>query len=88
MAAGELAEPGELPFDEQRAATPNSEGIVEEEFSDNEVETRAYTAVEVSDETVEDAEDLPGVEVDVDLELETEDAEEIEPGEPVKPRHE
>lgn len=69
MAAGELAEPGELPFNEQMTSTPNSEGIVEteEEVSEGRAEARAHAAVELTDETAEEAEDVPGVEVEVEI---------------------
>lgn len=64
--AGELAdlpedEPGDLPFEETRTAL------------DHEGEARARAAVAVSDDTAEDAADVPGVAVDMDAEHESED---------------
>jgi len=60
MAAGELAEPGELPFEGQTTGTPNSEGILE--TSDEGPGLQA--AVEVTEELEEEEEDVPGVAVD------------------------
>jgi segregation and condensation protein B len=87
MAAGELSEPGELPF-EERAVTVHPE-IEELEAADAEAEeeaeeeseaeemAKAQAAVEITDETAgEEAEDVPGIEVEI--EIETEDAEELE----------
>jgi segregation and condensation protein B len=69
MAAGELAEPEELPFEESKGV-PNTEGIVEaasEEPADEEQqEARAY-AVDIAEE-VEEGEDIPGIAVEVRVE--------------------
>ena len=74
MAAGELAEPGELPFDEQAASSPVIEDLTVEEL-EQEVEeqipvteediARAEAEVRISDESDDDA-DIPGIEVDVE----------------------
>jgi segregation and condensation protein B len=91
MAAGELSEPEELPFEENKAV-PNEEGIVEsspdesaaDEEADAGEEARAHAAVEM-DETEAEDEDIPGIAIE--LEIEGEEAEIInEPvaeGEPV-----
>ncbi|HEX3437591.1 MAG TPA: SMC-Scp complex subunit ScpB [Pseudacidobacterium sp.] len=68
MAAGELAEPGDLPFEQQRDGTPNSEGIIEE--PEEEVEVKTHAAVAVTDETEEDEEDVPGVAVEIEIDKE------------------
>jgi segregation and condensation protein B len=60
MAAGELAEPGELPFEGQKVGTPNSEGIIE----DSDEEPEPHAAVEVTEELEDEEEDVPGVAVD------------------------
>jgi segregation and condensation protein B len=83
MAAGELAEPGELPFEERKTA-PNVEGLGEaepDEAVDEETEAeevaKAQAAVEITDETAEkDAVDLPGIAVEVDSEAEEVSSEE------------
>jgi segregation and condensation protein B len=62
MAAGELAEPGELPFEGHKTGTPNSEGIVEGQ----DLEAKVHTAVEVTDESEDDEEDVPGVTVETE----------------------
>jgi segregation and condensation protein B len=76
MAAGELAEPGELPFEEE-SASPVTEDLtldeVEEEASrpavtDEDV-ANAEAAVKISDESDDEEEDLPGIAVEVDEEL-------------------
>lgn len=74
MAAGELAEPEELPFAEGRGA-PNEEGIIEDtpDESAEDEEARAHAAVEMAEESEDEAEDIPGVAVEV--EIEGEDAE-------------
>ncbi|HTZ89839.1 MAG TPA: SMC-Scp complex subunit ScpB [Alloacidobacterium sp.] len=74
MAAGELSEPEELPFEEKRV--PNEEGIVESssdesaahEEGDAGEEARAHAAVEMADETEEEGADLPGVAVAIEVE--------------------
>jgi segregation and condensation protein B len=87
MAAGELSEPGELPFEERAAATkvhPEPEELdesdaeaEEEEESEAEEMAKAQAAIEITDEMAgEEAEDVPGIEVEI--EIETEDAEELE----------
>jgi segregation and condensation protein B len=87
MAAGELSEPGELPFEERavtvhpeieelEAANAEAEEEAEEE-SEAEEMAKAQAAIEITDETAgEEAEDVPGIEVEI--EIETEDAEELE----------
>jgi segregation and condensation protein B len=91
MAAGELSEPGELPF-EERAATPHApvseadEADIEEADEESEAEeiAKAQAAIEITDETArEEAVDFPGIAVEV--EIETEDAEEMEEGAAEKP---
>jgi segregation and condensation protein B len=91
MAAGELSEPGELPF-EERAATGHApvseadEADIEEADEESEAEeiAKAQAAVEITDETArEEAVDFPGIVVEV--EIETEDAEEMEEGAAEKP---
>lgn len=86
MAAGELAETEELPFAEGKAA-PNEEGILEnllDESAEDE-EIRAHAAVEMAEESEEEAEDIPGVAVDVEIEgEETELAEEVTAAEHVE----
>ncbi|QNI32102.1 SMC-Scp complex subunit ScpB [Alloacidobacterium dinghuense] len=80
MAAGELSEPEELPFEES-VAVPNEEGIVEaaadepadEEESEAQEEAKAHAAVEMADESEDELEDFPGVAVE--LEVEGEEAE-------------
>ncbi len=74
MAAGELAESEELPFEVK--AVPNEEGIVEAEAGDTETEeadgeeARVHAAaVEIAEETEEDA-DIPGIAVEVEIEIE------------------
>jgi segregation and condensation protein B len=62
MAAGELAEPGELPFEGHKTGTPNSEGIIE----DSDEEPGANAAVEVTDESEDEEEDVPGVAVEAE----------------------
>jgi segregation and condensation protein B len=64
MAAGELGEPEELPFEENKAV-PNQEGILESADEEQE-EARAQTAVEI-DEEAEEADDIPGVVVEVEI---------------------
>jgi len=59
MAAGELAEPGELPFERKTAGMPNSEGILE-----SGEETSTGPAIEVTDESEDEEEDVPGVAVE------------------------
>ena len=83
MAAGELSEPGELPFEERAVRVhPEAEELEEadaeaEEESEAEERAKAQAAVEITDETAgEEAEDVPGIEVEI--EIETEDAEETE----------
>ncbi len=88
MAAGELSEPGELPFEERAAATahPDADELEEvleetgaeesEEESEAEEMAKAQAAVEITDETAgEEAEDVPGIAVEIEVEIETEDAE-------------
>ena len=69
MAAGELGEPEELPFEENKAV-PNQEGILEaasEESADEEQEeARARTAVEIGEEA-EEEDDIPGVSVEIEI---------------------
>lgn len=76
MAAGELGEPEELPFEVDKAV-PNEEGILETEFGDESAENgdtseqvRAHSAVDVAEESEEEDEDLPGIEVEVEIEVE------------------
>ena len=88
MAAGELAEPGELPFEERTATVRADAGELEEiarEEAEEEVEeetaaeeiAKAQAVVEITDETGrEEAADVPGIAVEV--EIETEDADEME----------
>jgi len=83
MAAGELSEPGELPFEERAVRVhPEPEELEEadaeaEEESEAEERAKAQAAVEITDETAgEEAEDVPGIAVEI--EIETEDAEELE----------
>jgi len=83
MAAGELSEPGELPFEERAVRVhPEAEELEEadaeaEEESEAEERAKAQAAVEITDETAgEEAEDVPGIAVEI--EIETEDAEELE----------
>jgi segregation and condensation protein B len=83
MAAGELSEPGELPFEERAVRVhPEAEELEEadaeaEEESEAEERAKAQAAVEITDETAgEEAEDVPGIAVEI--EIETEDAEETE----------
>jgi segregation and condensation protein B len=78
MAAGELAEPGELPFEEQNAS-PVTDDLTPEEL-EQEAEAQepvteedianAEAAVEITDESDEPEEDLPGVVVEVEVEVE------------------
>lgn len=76
MAAGELAEPGELPFDEQKTASHSDEVSDAELDEAAEAETeaeevaKAQAAVEVTDETADEPEDLPGVAVEIEVEIE------------------
>src|SRR5579883_3085342 len=67
MAAGELAEPEELPFEEQKPATPNSEGILEDRG-----EEKKPGAVEVTDESEAEEDDVPGVAVEAEVEADEE----------------
>jgi segregation and condensation protein B len=75
MAAGELAEPGELPFEEQKAASHTDEVFDAELDEAAEVETeaeevaKAQAAVEITDETAEEAADLPGIAVEIEIEI-------------------
>jgi len=86
MAAGELGEAEELPFEADKAV-PNEEGIIEvepdepadEDKAEAEEEARAHAVVEVAEESEEEAEDLPGIEVEVEIEVE--EAEELEEAE-------
>ncbi len=70
MAAGELSESEELPF-EGNKAVPNEEGILETADDDaayeEKVEAEAHTAVEM-DETEDEDEDIPGIAVEVPIE--------------------
>jgi segregation and condensation protein B len=86
MAAGELSEPGELPF-EERTATPHAAAVEDNEADEEDAEeeaeelANAQAAVEVTDEAAgEDEEDVPGiaVEVEIETEIETGDAEVME----------
>jgi segregation and condensation protein B len=87
MAAGELSEAEELPFGEAKVV-PNEEGIVETESEDAvraeaDEEAQAHAAVELADESEDEAEDIPGIAVE--LAIEGEEAEiinEPESGEP------
>jgi len=84
MAAGELSESEELPFEENKAV-PNEEGILETDDATDEkkIETEAHAAVEM-DETEDEDEDIPGVAVEVPIEgEEAEIINEPEIGEPV-----
>jgi len=95
MAAGELAEPGELPFEERTATLRADAGELEEiarEEAEEEVEeetaaeeiAKAQAVVEITDETGrEEAVDVPGIAVEV--EIETEDADEMEEDAAEKP---
>jgi segregation and condensation protein B len=76
MAAGELAEPGELPFDEQ-TASPVTESLTEEELEQEEATqppvtdediAEAEAAVKITDESDEQEEDLPGILVEIEVE--------------------
>ena len=82
MAAGELSEPEELPFEEK--SVPNEEGVVTTDTSDAEEpateEAADHVAVEIADESEAEAGDIPGVVVEV----ETDGAEEIEEAAPVQ----
>lgn len=75
MAAGELSEPGELPFEERKAASV-TEDRPEEELLDEEAEAeetaKAQAAVKITDETAEEAADLPGIAVDAESDTESE----------------
>ena len=91
MAAGELAEPGELPF-EERTATVGADAGELEEMAREEAEeetaaeeiAKAQAVVEITDETGrEEAADVPGIAVEV--EIETEDADEMEEDAAEKP---
>ena len=77
MAAGELSEPGELPFEERAVRVhPEAEELEEadaeaEEESEAEERAKAQAAVEITDETAgEEAEDVPGIEVEIEIEIE------------------
>ena len=77
MAAGELSEPGELPFEERAVRVhPEPEELEEadaeaEEESEAEERAKAQAAVEITDETAgEEAEDVPGIEVEIEIEIE------------------
>jgi len=91
MAAGELAEPGELPFEERTAIVGADAGELEEMAREEaEEETaaeeiaKAQAVVEITDETGrEEAADVPGIAVEV--EIETEDADEMEEDAAEKP---
>jgi segregation and condensation protein B len=95
MAAGELAEPGELPFEERTAIVGADAGELEEmarEEAEEEAEeetaaeeiAKAQAVVEITDETGrEEAADVPGIAVEV--EIETEDADEMEEDAAEKP---
>jgi segregation and condensation protein B len=75
MAAGELAESEELPFEEAKAV-PNEEGIVESEAdevadetkAESHGEARAHASVEMVDESEDEAEDIPGIAVEIAIE--------------------
>jgi segregation and condensation protein B len=71
MAAGELSESEELPFEEHKAV-PNEEGILEgaaDDAADEEAEeeAKAHAAVEIA-EIEDEAEDIPGIAVEVEIE--------------------
>ena len=73
MAAGELSESEELPFEEAQAV-PNEEGIVEtaaDDEADEEKpeaeEAKAHAAVEMADESEDEPEDIPGIAVEVEV---------------------
>lgn len=92
MAAGELAEAEDLPFEENKAV-PNEEGIVEakpsdvadEEEVDSGEEAKAHAAVEMADETEEEGEDIPGIAVEIEIEVG--EAEEVEESEAERVEH-
>lgn len=78
MAAGELSETEELPFQEQGEAAEHpvvdaGEAETDDEESEAEEAARAQAAVEITDETAEETADFPGVAVEIaeaDVEIE------------------
>jgi segregation and condensation protein B len=88
MAAGELAEAEELPFQEQQTLHVPDEVDEEDEAEET---ARAQAAVEITDETAEDAADLPGIVVEeVEIEIEVEETDvivEASSEEPAKATH-
>lgn len=76
MAAGELAEPEELPFQQHVVSRTEEEPDEADEEAEAEEMARAQAAVEITDETVEEEADLPGIEA-VEVEIEVEETEMI-----------
>ena len=74
MAAGELAESEDLPFQQHHVSHAEAELDEVDEEADAEEAARAQAAVEVTDETAEEAADLPGVAVEItEIEIEVEE---------------
>lgn len=88
MAAGELAEPEELPFAEDKTV-PNHEGIIEDasdEPSEAGEEAHAHAVIEIGEEA-EEAEDIPGVAIELEVQGEEADIiNEAAAEEPVEPK--
>jgi segregation and condensation protein B len=75
MAAGELSDSEDLPFEENKAV-PNEEGIIDTDADEEKPEVeeaKAHAAVEMVDESEDEPEDIPGIAVEIEVQGEEAD---------------